>query len=182
MTQIAAPPTPTADPLVPGVLAEPAKAASDPRPATTAKTATWVVVADAKGARIFSLHDPDGAWTLHQDVLPESEDHSQESAGGGPKASKHKGALHGHGENVAKETDERRFAHRLNQQLAQGLTAQAFAHFAVAAPPKLLGMIRENLSKGLHAALIASVDKDYTHCGVEELITLLRPALTAPSK
>ena len=58
---------------------------------------------------------------------------------------------------------------------------QAFAHFALVAPPKLLGMLREGLSKRLQPALISSVDKDYTHCGVEELIQLLRPGLVAPA-
>ena len=77
-------PSPETPAAVPGVLPEPRPAHAPPHPpaATTAKSATWVLVADAKGARIFSLHDPDGGWTLHQDVNPEGEDHSEETAEG----------------------------------------------------------------------------------------------------
>jgi len=45
------------------------------------------------------------------------------------------------------------------------------------APPKLLGDLRENLSRGLQSAVVSQVHKDYTHIGVEELIDLLRPEL-----
>ena len=40
-----------------------------------------------------------------------------------------------------------------------------------------LGDLRENLSRGLQCAVVSQVHKDYTHNGVEELMTLLRPEL-----
>jgi len=87
------------------------------------------------------------------------------------------GGLHGHGEPNAKETQERRFAHTLAHALERGHGTKAFAKLVLVAPPKLLGDLRENLSRGLQSAVVSQVHKDYTHSGVEELMTLLRPEL-----
>src|ERR1700682_5780007 len=44
-------------------------------------------------------------------------------------------------------------------------------------PPKQLGDLRENLSRGVQTASVAEIHKDYTHSGVEELMRLLRSEL-----
>jgi protein required for attachment to host cells len=137
-------------------------------------TSTWVVVADARAARIFSFTDKNGEWTLHETIKGDGSGNPDQTAGSVSKASEHKGALHGHGEINPKETQERRFAHTLAHVLERGHASNAFARLALVAPPKLLGALRENLSRGLQAASIAELHKDYTHCGVEELMRLLR--------
>jgi protein required for attachment to host cells len=140
-------------------------------------TSTWVVVADARGARIFTFTDKNGEWTLHETIKGDGSGHPDQTAGSRSKASEHKGALHGHGEINPKETQERRFAHTLAHVLERGHASNAFARLALVAPPKLLGDLRENLSRGLQTASIAQIHKDYTHCGVEELKRLLRSEL-----
>ncbi len=140
-------------------------------------TSTWVVVADARAARIFTFTDRQGEWTLHETIQGDGTGHPDQTAELRSKASEHKGALHGHGEIVPKETQERRFAHTLAHVLERGHASSAFAHLALVATPKLLGDLRENLSRGLQAALIAGISKDYSHCGVEELMRLLRSEL-----
>jgi protein required for attachment to host cells len=140
-------------------------------------TSTWVVVADARAARIFSFTDKFGEWTLHETIEGDGGGQPDQAADSGSKASIHKGALHGHGEINPKETRERRFAHRLAQVLERGHASKAFAKLALVAPPKLLGELRENLSRGLQAASVAELHKDYSHCGVEELMRLLRSEL-----
>ena len=140
-------------------------------------TATWVLVADAQGARIFSFLEKNGQWTLHESIKGDGSDHPDQTANFGPKASEHKGALHGHGEINAKETQERRFAHTLAHVLERGHGTKAFAKLVLVAPPKLLGDLRENLSRGLQSAVVAEVNKDYSHSGVEDLMTRLRPLL-----
>ena len=142
-----------------------------------ASTATWVLVADARGARIFSFLEKNGQWTLHDTLKGDGSGHLDQTSDFGPKASEHKGALHGHGEPNAKETQERRFAHTLAHVLERGHGTKAFAKLVLVAPPKLLGDLRENLSRGLQSAVVSQVHKDYTHSGVEELMTLLRPEL-----
>jgi len=140
-------------------------------------TSTWVVVADARAARIFSFTDKNGEWTLRETIKGDGSGDPDQTAYSGSKASEHKGALHGHGEQNPKETQERRFAHTLAHVLERGHASNAFAKLALVAPPKLLGELRENLSRGLQTALVAEFHKDYTHCGVEELMRLLRSEL-----
>ena len=140
-------------------------------------TATWVLVADAQGARIFSFKEKNGAWALHDTVKGDGSGHPEQTNDFGTKASEHKGALHGHGENNPKETRERRFAHTLAHVLERGHVDKAFSRLVLVAPPKLLGDLRENLSRGLQGAVVSEVNKDYTHSGVAELMALLQPTL-----
>jgi protein required for attachment to host cells len=140
-------------------------------------TSTWVVVADAAGARIFSFVDKNGEWTLHETLKGDGRGHPAETAGSLSKASEHKGALHGHGQQDPKEDRERRFAHTIAHVLERGLESRSFSKLALVAPPKLLGELRENLSHGLKAASVAELHKDYTHFGVDELTELLRAEL-----
>jgi len=147
-----------------------------------AENSTWVVVADSRAARIFSFADRNGQWTLHDTIQGDGTSHPDQTAGSVAKGSEHKGALHGHGEQNPKETIERRFAHTLAHVLERGHTDQSFAHLALVAPPKLLGQLRENLSSSLQKLSVAELHKDYTHCGVEELIRLLKAELPASTK
>lgn len=143
----------------------------------SSSTATWVLVADAEGARIFSFLEKNGQWTLQDSIKGDGSAHPDQTANFGPKASEHKGALHGHGQNNPKETLERRFAHTLAHVLERGLGQHSFAKLVLVAPPKLLGDLRENLSRGLQAAVVSEINKDYSHSGVEDLMTRLRPEL-----
>ena len=140
-------------------------------------TSTWVVVADARAARIFSFTDKNGEWTLQETIKGDGSGHPDQTAHSGSKASEHKGALHGHGEQNPKETQERRFAHTLAHVLERGHATKAFTKLALVAPPKLLGELRENLSRGLQTASVAELHKDYTKFGVDELMRLLRSEL-----
>ena len=140
-------------------------------------TSTWVVVADAHGARIFAFEEKNGPWTLIEEVKGDGTGSPDQSRDFGTKASQHKGALHGHGEQNPKETGERRFAHTLAHMLERGLADNAFGHLALVAPPKLLGDLRENVSRSLQARLVAQVHKDYVHFSPEELKVHLRAEL-----
>lgn len=151
---------------------EPAK-----EPQMISSTATWVLVADAEGARIFNFVEKQDHWVLHDTIMGDGSSHPDQTSNFGTKASEHKGALHGHGEINAKETQERRFAHTLAHVLERGHGTQAFTRLVLVAPPKLLGQLRENLSRSLQGAVVSEVHKDYTHSGADELMTLLRPAL-----
>ena len=141
------------------------------------QSATWVLVADAAGARIFSFLNEGSEWTLHETLNGDGSGHPDQTANLGRKASEHKGALHAHGESKPKETKERRFAHTLAHVLERGHVTKAFSRLVLVAPPKLLGDLRENLSRGLQSAVVAEVHKDYSHSGVAELMERLRPEL-----
>jgi protein required for attachment to host cells len=137
---------------------------------------TWVLVADSAAARIFDFTDPAGEWHLRQTL---EGDAPGEAAGPVRKSSIHKGALHGHGESTPKEVIERKFAHTLAAALERGHNDNEFGQLMVVAPPRLLGELRENWSRAVKGAAVAEVNKDYSHCGVEELMRLLRPELPA---
>jgi len=132
---------------------------------------TWVVVGDASGARIFKFNKPIEHWSLVEKVAGDAHEVLDATRDFGKKASEHKGALHGHGENLnaKKETAERRFAHLLSHVLERGLDEGAFARLVLVAEPKLLGELRENLSRGLQAKIVAEVSKDYVHLTPREL-------------
>jgi protein required for attachment to host cells len=139
--------------------------------------ATWVLVADARGARIFSYPEKNGEWTLQETLRGDGSAHPDQTADFGAKASQHKGALHAHGESNPKETKERRFAHLLAHTLARGHQQKAFGKLVLVAPPKLLGDLRENLSRELRSAIVTQLPKDYTHSALKELLAELRPRL-----
>jgi protein required for attachment to host cells len=140
-------------------------------------TSTWVVVADAKAARIFSFADKNGEWTLRETIQGDGSGDPDQVAGSISKASEHKGALHGHGQQNPKEDQERRFAHTLAHVLERGHASSAFSRLALVAPPKLLGELRENLSRAVQNTSVAELHKDYGHCGVAELQGLLKTEL-----
>jgi protein required for attachment to host cells len=134
-------------------------------------TWSWVVVGDSSGARIFKFDRQGDAWSLVEKIDGNGTANSNGTSDFGPKASEHKGALHGHGniENVRKETTERRFAHLLAHVLERGLTENSFGRLILVAQPKLLGELRENLSRGLKAKIVAEVSKDYVHLTGNEI-------------
>jgi protein required for attachment to host cells len=131
---------------------------------------TWVLVGDSSGARIFKFDGHEEPWTMLEKVSGDNKG-DQGTRDFGTKASEHKGALHGHGENkgAEKATAERRFAHSLAHILERGLSEGAFGKLVLVAEPKLLGELRENLSRGLKETVVAEMNKDYVHLGTEEI-------------
>jgi protein required for attachment to host cells len=135
---------------------------------------TWVVVADAHQSRILSVEDagllpqlrhtirsrPDGTAHDESGDLSEVADHPRH-------ASTHHGALRPSGD--TSNESEHRFAKELVRMLERGLAEGAFQHLVLVAPPKLLGILRENLTLGLAARLRASEHKDYAHLADKEL-------------
>ena len=53
--------------------------------------------------------------------------------------------------------------------LERGLSEGAFGKLVLVAEPKLLGELRENLSRGLKETVVAELNKDYVHLGTEEI-------------
>lgn len=137
---------------------------------------TWVVVADAHRALLFSFAKKADPWKLVAH-LDEQGVGAAETGDFGRKASEHKGALHDHGSSTAKDVKERQLAHHIAHALERELVDGAFGSLALVAPPKLLGELRENLSRGLQAKIVVELNKDYTHLTAEVIATTLRPDL-----
>jgi protein required for attachment to host cells len=150
----------------------PARALMSPA-AMTGQGNTWVLVADAHQGRILEVDDAGLPAKVHHTIgsrggkahdergdLPEVADRPKH-------ASTHKGALHSSG--APADEAEHQFAKELVRMLERGLAENAFHHLVLVAPPKLLGILRENLSRGLAAKLRGSEHKDYAHLSDHEL-------------
>jgi len=132
---------------------------------------TWVVVADASGARIFSYPFKSKPWKLVQELKgAPAPGELPEKGSVGKRSQNHQGALKGHAAGSSrKEKQERGFAHELVQVLEQGMSSNEFGHLALVAAPKLLGELRERIGRGLNKRVVAEVHKDYTHLTAREI-------------
>jgi protein required for attachment to host cells len=135
---------------------------------------TWVVVADAHHARILDVEDAGLPAKLRHTIRSTSDGKAKDESGDLPEvgdhpkhASAHKGALHQSG--APSDEAEHRFAKELVRMLERGLAEESFRHLVLVAPPKLLGILRENLSRGLSERLNASEHKDYAQLPDHEL-------------
>src|SRR5262249_37730518 len=141
---------------------------------------TWVLVTDAHAARIFDVEDA-GLVPRLRTKLHAGKHGEALGAGGAPAEAAAHGAKPRGGEKSAPhddtrmEQDERRFAHELVRVLERGLADNHFKNLVLVAPPRLLGVLRESLSKGLAERLRASTPKDWGHLADKELIDQVRP-------
>jgi protein required for attachment to host cells len=141
---------------------------------------TWVLVADAHGARIFDVEDA-GLVPVLRTKLHAGKHGEALGAGGAPAEAAAHGAKPRAGEKSAPhdetriEQEERRFAHELVRVLERGLADNHFKNLVLVAPPRLLGMLRETLTRGLADRLRGSTSKDWGHTADKELVEHVRP-------
>lgn len=139
------------------------------------KQASWVVVADAARARIFSLMD--GELTP-QDVLthPESQMHTGDLRTGGKGES-----IESHGA-AARQADPQvstmekhaeRFAKEIAEYLRLARTKNYFERLIIVAAPQELGRMRDNLDSATAALLEKSIDKNWAQHDSHEIGKLL---------
>jgi protein required for attachment to host cells len=140
----------------------------------TGQGTTWVLVADAHGARILPVEDAGLPATVRHTIRSNADGKAHDESGDltevadhVKRASPHQGALRPTGQPSSEA--EHRFAKELVQMLERGLSAGAFHHLVLVAPPKLLGILRESLGRGLASRLRASEAKDYAHLADREL-------------
>lgn len=131
----------------------------------TGQGTTWVLVADARQARVLEVEDAG--------MLPRI----RTTLNAPPPEAPRRSPEHGwtHGDDPRPEHEERRFVRALVQALEQGEAANHFHHLVLVAPPKLLGMLREGLSRGLADRLRASLAKDWAHLPDSELPRHVQP-------
>jgi protein required for attachment to host cells len=135
---------------------------------------TWVVVVDAHQTRILTVEDA-GLPAKVRHTIRSRPDGKAHDEGGDlsevsdrPKhASTHHAALRTSG--APRDEAEHRFAKEVVRMLERGLAEGAFHHLVLVAPPKLLGILRENLTVGLAARVRESEPKDYAQVPDHEL-------------
>lgn len=113
---------------------------------------TWIVVANARHARIFSHSGPNKALELVKETeLDENEVSVAEPSGRSSPRSKSPDKLNAQG-----------FAHRLARDLTSGRTRGSFQRAILVAPPGFMGMLNAELDDRTASLVSDRLDKDYT--------------------
>lgn len=144
---------------------------------------TWVVVADAARARIFSLNGPRQSISLaavrelSADLKP-----SREIASDRPGRTHDRSGQGRHAEEPP--TDPKRhakfsFAREIGQLLDDERRKNAFAKLHVVAPPQFLGDLRGVMSAELRALVDTEINKDLTGLSLHDLTPQLQELLFA---
>lgn len=130
---------------------------------------TWILVANARHARLFANHGPNkGLELVHEAEVTEAEELAWTPTSG--RASPH-------GEPPRHAT--RGFAHSLARQLHHGRSRGDYARAILVAPPAFMGMLNHELD-GVTATLVSDrLDKDYTRSEPEQLRRQLAGCLCA---
>jgi protein required for attachment to host cells len=134
---------------------------------------TWVIVADASRARIFEASNTERA--LHEIetfMHPEGRAQNRElkTDGAGRYFSRAGAQAHTGGPSVDPAQHEMElFAKRLGEYLDKACGENRFEALYVVAPPKLLGLLRKNLSKTTSQLISETIPKDISWFDEREL-------------
>jgi len=130
-----------------------------------------VVVADASRARLFKAEKRNGPIEELRDFA-----HPASRLREGELVSDGEGKLNGPGGNPAmadepshKQDEAKHFASELCAELERAISAGECTRLYWIAPPKFLGMLREEASAALRDKLSGEIDKDLVRHSVEDI-------------
>lgn len=125
---------------------------------------SWILVADAARARIFSVDSPRASLqALDQLVSPKAKLRDRDFNADRPGR-----AFDSHGEgrhamgthNSPKEQDAIRFANEVVDHLEKGRTANKFDRLILVAEPHFLGLLRQAVKPALKQMITLEINKD----------------------
>ncbi|MEC5399552.1 host attachment protein [Uliginosibacterium sp. H1] len=128
---------------------------------------TWILVANARRARLFANHGPNKGLELVQEAKA-AEDLVMHPADG--RASPRR---------EGKPPSARSFAHQLAGELQLGRSRNRFARAILVAPPGFMGLLNAELDHPTEKLVSTRVDKDYTRTPTRELTSDLSHCLCA---
>ena len=136
-------------------------------------TTTWILVANAAAAAIFTNDGPQkGLVKMKTMQHAASREKSSELVTDRPGHTQSRG--NGRGAYVPaktpKEIEAERFALELARTLDHGRTAHAFQRVILIAPPHFMGLINQHLDPHVRQLVGASIEKDYTKLDEKELV------------
>ncbi len=131
----------------------------------------WVLVADGSRARLFQAEGARGGLKeLDTWVHPESRLKEQELITDAPGQDRDRGGAGRHGFNEhqsAHDHEIESFAREIAHNLAVALNEDRFGRLLVCAPPRFLGLLREQLPAGVKQRIHHEIGKDLT--GIRDL-------------
>lgn len=141
----------------------------------------WVMLADASRARILSSDEMlDGFDPVEDIVHPASrqrtselmsDDRGRSQSGPGGAGT----AFDAHTE--AAQVEHQKFASELADRLLEGVNDRSFERLIIAAPPRFLGLLRDELSPRVSALVVKEINHDYVNVPTHQLGDLLRGQL-----
>lgn len=141
---------------------------------------TWVLVANASEARLFSAAKiGDEMECIKEYTHPESRQHGTELASDRPGHNQGKGGGHGAMGDPGdpKEYEAERFAGELAKELESGRTSNAYGSLVVVAAPRFRGLLNTQMKDHTRAMVVGNVDKDLTSCHERDLPARLKQYL-----
>lgn len=142
---------------------------------------TWIVVADAGSARIFSTHkaslfNGDGKTLTLIDFVDHLKSRKLDQELVTDKQGRFGNAT------FSEKTDPHKheadvFALELARKLTQGLDDNQFKELIFIAPPHFMGLLKKHTSSTAQKLIGLTVEKDYTHCNEHELVKHLQEYL-----
>jgi len=147
---------------------------------------TWIVLADAKHARIYERLTPGAKLSavLDQDIVAEDEHgFSRDLGSDRPGRAFDPGSGARHAMEPHSDPHERSkiaFAHRVAKLLDDAVASKRCARIVLIAPPRMLGVLRERLGAAARELVIASAGKDLIKTPLAELPAHIDLILSEP--
>jgi protein required for attachment to host cells len=145
---------------------------------------TWILVADASQAQIFELHSLAGPLTavpeftmIAEDTHGFSRDLKSDRPGRTYATSdgRHAAVEPRHDPHqLAKDNFARAIAERINRACGE----KRFAQFVVVAPPRMLGVLRQDLNDDVRNATAVEINKDLVKADRADILDHVKAALS----
>lgn len=141
---------------------------------------TWILVADAGRARLFTLRPGRNRLVAERDWVDPAgrlPDREQTSSLGGRKSGS--GGPVGTLAPATSPADHaaERFAHDLADTLEEGRVSHAYKDLVLVAPPQFLGLLKGELGTEVSRTVRHAIGKDYTQLPPDKLWAQLSPVL-----
>jgi len=136
---------------------------------------TWVMVANASQAKLFSLTRAHERLQLVKELVhPESREKTSNLVS--DRSGSRNGTGHG---TFTQATDPKHheaelFAQEVTRELDQGLEKKAYDQLILVASPPFVGLLNNRLPGQVRSVLSETIDKDYTRLSATELTAHLR--------
>ena len=133
---------------------------------------TWILVANASKARLFSNQGPKkGLHLVKEFNHPESREKASALVSDRPGHNQSSGGGHGSfvPASTPKQNEVEKFALELAKELDQGRASNSYARLIVVASSPFMGDLSSRLTSHVRGMISESIEKDYTRASDKEL-------------
>lgn len=129
---------------------------------------TWIMVANASNARLFTNSGPNKGLELVKELIhPESRERAAELVS--DRIGNYAGSGSYSQPTSPKEHEAERFALEIAHELEQGRVNNAYEKLIVVTSSHFMGLLNGRITAQVKNKISESINKDYTHLPVKEL-------------